>query len=130
MSDQECPIEIIERARNLAADIKGRELPLGFDPADLGWDENVQRIVQEHTNYEALSGQLEEWATAAEEALEEPCECRASGWLASREIDCPSCPNRWLAHQELAEVARGVAEHLYQTWLARKALADSRGVTS
>lgn len=130
MSDQECPLGVVEKARELASAVEGRELPLSFDPADLGWDENVLRIVREYTNYEVLSDHLEEWATAAEEALDTPCEFRSSGWLSNHDIECPGCPNRWMAQQALAEAARQMARRMYRTWLARRALADSRGRSS
>lgn len=122
----DCPVQVLAEARRLAALIEGEDLPLSYDPGDLGWDGNLRRLAREYTNHDALAAQLEEWLLAELQTSGTTCGRRST--LPEREPGqtCPKCPCRWVAQHELFEAARSKAEWLYQRWLARKSLADRR----
>ena len=128
MKNRDCPLGVVECARNLASQLEVRELPFNFDPADLGWDQNVLRIAREYTNYEALSGQLREWLVAAWQDRDVSCERCATELDLRSELECPDCPHHWVAQQELSKTARAASERMYQTWLAKRALDRRRGL--
>jgi hypothetical protein len=130
MEDFDCPLNIVEHARGLASQIEARDLPLDFDPAGVGWDQNVLRIAREYTNYEVLSDQLQEWLVETWQDGDVSCERCANPLDLHLELECPDCPHHWLAQQELSKAARVASERLYQTWLAKRALERRRGLNS
>jgi hypothetical protein len=128
MKDFDCPLNVVERGRSLASRIEARDLPLDFDPANLGWDQNVLRIAREYTNYGALSLELRDWLVQAWKDGDVPCEHCASEADLLVELESPECPHHWLAQQELSRAARAASERAYRTWLARRALDRRRGL--
>lgn len=126
MKHFECPLNVVERGRSLASHIEARDLPLDFDPADLGWDQNVLRIAQEYTNHDALSRELRDWLVQAWKDGDVPCEHCATESDQVVELDSLECPHHWLAQQELSTAALAAAERVYRTWLARRALDRRR----
>jgi hypothetical protein len=126
--DYHCPIDVVECARGLASQLEVRELPLDFDPADLGWNQNVLKIAREYTNYEALSDQLREWLVEVWKDEDISCERCANEPDLHSELECLNCPHHWLGQQELSRAARAASERLYQTWLAKQALERLRGM--
>ncbi len=126
MEDLDCPLDVVKKARRLASQIEGRDLPIDFDPAGLSWNQNLLRIARDYTNHDALLAQLVDWLNRLCEQGEVDCDLRGASACGNSELKCPCCSERWLAEQELAQAARAAAERVYQTWLARKALAESR----
>jgi hypothetical protein len=126
MRDLDCPLDIVEKVRRLASQIEAQDLPLDFDPAGLSWKRNLRRIARRYTNHDALSRQLEDWLVSASKDREAPCEPDVTDWIAGSELECPDCPNHWLARQVLSKAAQAIAERKYQTWLARRALKRRR----
>ncbi len=126
MKSARCPVDVIAEARRLAALMQGEDLPLAYDPGDLGWDQNLLRIAREYTNYGALLSQLEDWRVAELEASGADCGLRSPPPDGAPGQTCPNCSDRWVAQHELSEAARRTAEWLYQRWLARKLVADRR----
>jgi hypothetical protein len=122
----DCPLHIVEKASQLASEIEARDLPLDFNPAGLSWKQNLCRIARQYTNYNALSRRLEGWLVAAWKDREGPCELGGTDRIARSELECPDCPNHWLAWQVLSKAAQTAAEDVYQTWLARSALDRRR----
>ncbi len=110
----------------MAARIKGEDLPLCYDPGDLGWDQNLRRVAREYTNHEALQAQLEEWVVAELQTSGTSCERRSTPPEREPGQTCPKCAPQWMARHELSEAARSMAEWLYQRWLARKLVANRR----
>lgn len=130
MISLDCPHEVVDEARRLAAEIEGRELPMDFDPGDLSWRQLLRRIVGGFTNHGAVSEGLREWVIAQDAAAADPCQRQALDGDEGLAAGCPDCPDHWLAQQELSRAAEKVAEGLYQVWLARRALARHRGRTA
>lgn len=128
MKDSDCPLNVVEHARGLASQLEARDLPVDFEPAAVGWDQNVLRIAQAYTNYEALSDQLREWVVETWQDVDVSCERRANALELHSELECIDCPHHWLAQQELSGAAQAASERLYQTWLAKRALDRRRGV--
>lgn len=126
MRDFDCPVDVLTEARRLASQIGGDDLPLDFNPGDLGWDQNLLRIRREHTNYDRLTEQLESWLVEELKARGVSCELRSDPPDTSPAGRCPDCPDHWVARHELSEAAHNVAERLFQRWLARKGVADRR----
>lgn len=126
LEELDCPLGVVEEAMRLASQIEGRDLPMDFDPGGLSWNQNLLRIARVYTNYEALSGRLRDWLAEVEEDNDTACELRSTRWAPRFEPGCPGCPECWLAERELCQAAQSAAERVYQTWLARKALAESR----
>lgn len=127
MKNHDCPLNIVERGRSLASQTEARDLPRDFDPAGLGWDQNVLRIAREYTNYEILSRQLRDWLVQAWKDGNIPCEHCATESDQEVELESLECPHHWLAQRELSKAALAVSEGLYRTWLARRALDRRRG---
>ena len=128
MKNRDCPLGVVECARSLASQLEVRELPLDFDPAGLGWDQNVLRVVREYTNYDALSRELRDWLVAAWKDGDVPCEHCASESDQGVDLDSLECPHHWLAQHELSRAARAASERAYRTWLARTALDRRTGL--
>ncbi len=122
----DCPVDVLTEARRLASQIGGEDLPLTFNPGDLSWDQNLLRIVQDHTNHDTLAEQLENWLVAELEARGLSCEKRSDPPETGPAKRCPECSDHWVARHELSEAAHKVAERLFQRWLARKGIADRR----
>lgn len=126
MGDLDCPLDVVKKARKLASQIEARDLPIDFDPGGLSWNQNLLRIARDYTNHDALFARFEDWVTTVCQQGEVDCDFRAASVCGNSELKCPCCSERWLAEQELAQAARAAAERVYQTWLARKALAESQ----
>lgn len=126
MRDAVCPVDVLAEARKLVSRVAGEDLPLTYDPGELDWDQNLLRIVREHTNYDDLVQELEGWIV---ENLEESgIHCERWSAVAEQEPEqrCANCSYHWVAGHELSQAAYEAAERLYQRWLARRALADRR----
>lgn len=126
MRDVVCPVDVLAEARRLASKLAGDDLPLAYDPGNLGWHQNLLRIAREYTNYDAIIERLEDWIVAQLKEGNSHCALRSLPIEQSPDQRCPNCPNRWAALHVLSQAAEKTAERLYQRWLARKALADRR----
>jgi len=118
MMIDECPIDAVETALDLASEVEIACIPKDFDPGSLRWRDLIAQIAKEYSNHSDLLVELEEVLTAARKEL-----CPDCGFVASEpEAEYGDCPERWLAEHELWTGALKAAERAYQRWLARRAL--------
>jgi|GEM_PF-3648685 len=122
--DEECPIDAVEEALELATQIEVDKIPVDFDPGDLRWNKVLAKIAHEFSNHGAL---LEELLDTLEEArVQLPQDCEFVGAHAD-EDPIETCKKCWLAKYRLWEAALDAAEKAYQRWLARQALRRAAG---
>ena len=118
MVAEDCPVDIVNRAADLASELVIREIPLEFDPGQLQWRDILAFIAEEHSNHAELLKELGEWAGTVADELCDDCDLLG----AESEEACSDCPEQWLAKHELWTAALDAAERAYQRWLARRAL--------
>jgi len=117
--DEECPLDIVEEALELASQIEVGDIPSDFDPGDLSWKGILASIAQQFSNHPSLLDQLEDLVAEAKLELCPDCDPMVGG---SDGEGCAACSERWLAEYWLREAALAAAERAYQRWLARQAL--------
>ena len=111
-----CPIDILEKAKELAAKVKGRELPGDAEvPVYLG-DGALSPIRHEFTTYESDLGELPLCAYANDPHSSEAEYCRSV--FASLD-DGEACPVRDEAYRAIKEAANDVAQGLVYRWRER-----------
>lgn len=118
MVTEDCPVDIVCRAAELASELVIGDIPLDFDPGQLRWRDILALIADEYSNHADLLEDLDQWMGQAAHASCDGCDLGA----AEREQKCVDCSERWLAEHELRTAALDAAERAYQRWLARRAL--------
>lgn len=117
--DQECPIDVIERALELASRLEVQPVPLDFDPGDVRWRQTVAVVADRFSNYTDLAAELDGVLTQA--YCELGADCRF--WEANPDGNpIADCSERRIAEYRLREAALAAAEKACQRWLARKLL--------
>lgn len=115
----DCPIDAVDKALELASRLEVREIPRDFEPGDLLWREIVAWVMERFSNHAELQGELDEVLDAAYREYGEAC-----GFLDARPDEDPTtgCSERRLAEYRLREAAFKASERACQRWMARKAL--------
>ena len=117
--EEECPLDIVGEATELASRIRVDDIPLDFDPGDMLWQDILGEIARQFSNHGILLAELDGFLVGARAKLCDGCERLATDMRCE---SCSSCSERWLAEHHLWEAALDAAEKAYQRWLARQAL--------
>lgn len=111
MVSKQCPVGMLEKAKELASPEATGPVPDDYDPGDFSLNEVLADIRHEYTNYEGLLHSLPLCAASEPDwpGCSEECPFYHELW------EC-KCPYLDQVHHDLKWAAKEVARILYEEW--------------